>query len=321
MNRTTQALGWGAAALVLLLLPEHAARHSSPSWADTQFAAASQLQQALEGRPAADRTRRDYERVISAYHRVYTGAPSSSKADPSVVAAAQMTEEMGRRFNDSEVLRSAIQQYEFLRREYPGSKFRFNALYRIGEIYKDDLHDKARADETFAEFLRRYPHNQFAGNARAALAEPVQQPAALVVKDSGKTKLTPKTAKDVPATAKDEDDSEDDANTSDSPQGAAATPEAASPKAARVLGIRHWSTPDYTRVAIDLEQSVKYESQRLDNPDRIFFDLLNTKLDRKLAGKSFDVADGLLKDVRVAQYKAGRTRIVLDLDGGSEFNA
>ncbi len=87
-----------------------------------------------------------------------------------------------------------------------------------------------------------------------------------------------------------------------------------------MLGIRHWSTPDYTRVAIDLEQGVKYQSQRIDNPDRVFFDLLNTQLDPKLA-KTFDVSDGLLKDIRMAQFAAGRTRVVLDLDELSEFQA
>jgi N-acetylmuramoyl-L-alanine amidase len=100
-----------------------------------------------------------------------------------------------------------------------------------------------------------------------------------------------------------------------------AAAEAENGKPARVLGIRHWSTPDYTRVAIDLEQGVTYESQRIDNPDRIFFDLINTKLDPKLSGKTFDVSDGLLKDIRMAQFKTGRTRVVLDLDQVSEFEA
>ena len=65
-----------------------------------------------------------------------------------------------------------------------------------------------------------------------------------------------------------------------------------------MIGIRHWSTPDYTRVVIDLEQGVKYQSQRIDHPDRVFFDLLNTKLDPTLSGKTFDVSDGLLKAIR-----------------------
>ena len=156
------------------------------TWADSQFAAAGRAQEALEGRPIESRTQLDYERVINAYRRVYLGAPSSHRADPSVVAVAQMTEEMGRRFNDPDILRSAIQQYEFLRREYPGSKFRFDALFRIGEIYKDDLHDKPRSDAAFEEFLHRYPRNQFAEAARQALAAPAQPEGRLKSKNTNR---------------------------------------------------------------------------------------------------------------------------------------
>ena len=301
-----------------LLLPvaAHARVHKSGTWADSQFAAAQEMQNTLEGRPLEDRTRHDYERVINAYRRVYLEAPSSGRADPSVVAAAQMTEEMGRRFNDPDILRSAIQQYEFLRREYPGSKFRFDALFRIGEIYKDDLRDKTRADATFEEFLHRYPRNQFAEAARLALAEPAQQRAGV------KSKAAIKMAKESkPSSAPGNDNDADIDSSQDKSLKETNIPaEASDGKPARVLGIRHWSTPDYTRVAIDLEQGVKYQSQRIDNPDRVFFDLLNTQLDPKLA-KTFDVSDGLLKDVRMAQFAAGRTRVVLDLDESSEFQA
>jgi N-acetylmuramoyl-L-alanine amidase len=331
--RIQRALRWSAAVFTLLLpaMSAHARAHKSATWADSQFAQAEQMQEALEGRPLESRTRSEYEHVIDAYRRVYLGAPTSVRADPSVVAAAQMTEEMGRRFNDPDVLRSAIQQYEFLRREYPGSKFRFDALFRSGEIYKDDLHDKTRADATFEEFLRRYPRNQFADAARHALAEPAQQQASLKSKGTGKATIkdskaskpssdpdkNPDKDNDAPLNATAASDStKDDASEENS-----AAAEAENGKPARVLGIRHWSTPDYTRVAIDLEQGVKYESQRIDNPDRVFFDLFNTKLDPKLSGKTFDVSDGLLRDIRMAQFKAGRTRVVLDLDQVSKFEA
>ncbi len=42
---------------------------------------------------------------------------------------------------------------------------------------------------------------------------------------------------------------------------------------AQVTGIRHWSTPTYTRVAIDLGDDVTYEAARVPSPDRIYFDL------------------------------------------------
>jgi len=73
----------------------------------------------------------------------------------------------------------------------------------------------------------------------------------------------------------------------------------------RVTGIRHWSTPDYTRIAIDVEGDVKFSSQRIATPARIFFDLNGTKLASTLVGKSFDVDDGFLKKVRVAPVCSG----------------
>ena len=88
-----------------------------------------------------------------------------------------------------------------------------------------------------------------------------------------------------------------------------------------MTAIRHWSTPDYTRVAIDLESEIKFGSQRISNPDRIFFDLRDTKLASTLVGKSFDVDDGFLKKIRVAQFQPGRTRVVLEVDDLSDYEA
>ena len=50
---------------------------------------------------------------------------------------------------------------------------------------------------------------------------------------------------------------------------------------------------------------MKYEAGRVPDPDRIFFDLPDTKLASVLVGKSFDVQDGFLKKIRVAQYQPG----------------
>ena len=88
-----------------------------------------------------------------------------------------------------------------------------------------------------------------------------------------------------------------------------------------VTGIRHWSTPDYTRVAIDLEQEVKYEAGRVSDPDRIFFDLHDTKLASTLVGKTFEVSDGFLRRVRIAQFQKGMVRVVLEVDDVSDYSA
>src|SRR5208337_5245808 len=78
-------------------------------------------------------------------------------------------------FDDDKILNEAIEQYKFLRREYPGSKYRFDGMFTIGEIYKDDLNDLEAARSTFQEFLRRYPHNRLADGARQAIGEISQE--------------------------------------------------------------------------------------------------------------------------------------------------
>jgi N-acetylmuramoyl-L-alanine amidase len=300
---------------------EARARHSD-GWAREHFANAERMREALNGRPAADRTRRDYQRVLNAYRSVYLGAPASSKADPSVVAVAETLVEMGRHFDDDKILNEAVEQYKFLRREYPGSKYRFDGLFTIGEIYKDDLNDADAARSTFQEFLRRYPHNRLADDARQAITE-------LDVELKREAKAEKAAAAQKASVAKPQKGGNNNKDAKDAGDSSVSMAESSGDKSSeprsgrlpRVTGIRHWSTPDYTRVAIDLESDVKFSSQRLDGPARIFFDLRDTKLASTLVGKSFDVDDGFLKKVRVAQFAPGRTRVVLEVDNLSDYDS
>jgi N-acetylmuramoyl-L-alanine amidase len=311
-NRRQWWRGVAVFGLLALSLPAHARVTHGDAWARERFATAERIREALNGRPSADRSRHDYQRAIDAYRRVYFGAPASTKADPSVVAAAELLVDMGRRFNDDQILHSAIDQYQFLRREYPGSRYRFEALFTIGEIYKDDLDDPTNARSSFEDFLHHYPHHHLADEAQSALNDLAQQAAqkeleARKQKESARKQKarTEKTARAGKSEASD----------------ATLASERKSDKPVRVTGIRHWSTPDYTRVAIDLEQDVKFESQRIANPGRIFFDLEDTKLASTLVGKTLDVDDGLLKKIRVSQYQRGKARVVLEVDDLSDYNA
>ena len=312
----------------------HAHAHHGEAWAREHFAAAERMREALNGRPPAERTRHDYQRVLNAYRGVYYGAPTSTKADPSAVAVAETLVEMGRRFDDDKILNEAIAQYKFLRREYPGSKYRCDALFTIGEIYKDDLNDPEQARSVFEEFVHRYPKNRLADDAKQAIAD-LDQEAVADKKLPGKKKAgaevaakkensrpTNTTLGGAPSepAAKDAGSDTADTEAKDTEAGTDASDTHAK-RFPRVTGIRHWSTPDYTRVAIDVEGEVKYGSQRIASPDRIFFDLRDTKLASTLVGKSFDVDDGFLKKIRVAQFQPGRTRVVLEVDDLSDYDS
>ena len=235
-----------------------------------------------------------------------------------IVAMAELLVEMGRQFDDPKVLRSAIGQYEFLRREYPGSKYRFDGLFTIGEIYKDDLTDLDAARSTFREFLRRYPHNRLSDDARQAIVELDQDAAATKVAEAERAAGKSRTPKNS-SKADLKHGGGSHSSTAESREGESS--EINTGRLARVTGIRHWSTPDYTRVAIDVESDVKFISRRIDSPARILFDLRDTKLASTLVGKTFDGDAGFLKKIRVAESAPGRTRVVLEVDNLSDYDA
>jgi N-acetylmuramoyl-L-alanine amidase len=317
LTRGPRALRLGAALLLALLpLVTASARiHHNDAWARQQFAKAERIREALNGRPVGERTRREYQRVIDSYRRVYFGSPSSSKADPSVVATAELMIEMGRRFDDNKILRGAVEQYRFLRKEYPGSKYRFDALFTIGEIYKDDLNDPEEARTIFEDFLHRYPRNRLADDARAAMKE-IDADADAMERTAQKAARKQQRSSDPSGNV-----SGTGANSNSDASEFVSAASARRSALPRVTGVRHWSTPDYTRVAIDVEQEVKFGSQRISHPDRIFFDLRDTKLASTLVGKTFDVDDGFLKKIRVAEFQPGRTRIVLEVDDLARYDA
>jgi N-acetylmuramoyl-L-alanine amidase len=84
------------------------------------------------------------------------------------------------------------------------------------------------------------------------------------------------------------------------------------PGLARVFDLRAWSGDSSTRVVIDLERKVQLQSDRATNPDRLWVDLVGTRLHPNLARRVFPVADGLLEQVRIAQNRDDVVRVVLD---------
>jgi N-acetylmuramoyl-L-alanine amidase len=313
-----------AAALLLACLPA-AARSTAEKKqaAEAQFERAEKLRQGLaEGK---DHTRREYLRVIESYRRVYYLAPTSSKAEPSAAAVADLFAEMGANFDDHKASRDAIAQYQFLRREYPGSRHRVEALFAIARIYRDDLNDTARARLAYQDFLQHYPRSELAQQARTALAD-MEKPAVATRREA-----PPKESSAVvKSSGKEAQEEAEDSGGDDQPGGEkSAEKQLPAPvrslsrrgRPALVIGIRHWSTPDYTRIAIDLEQQVKFESGRVPHPDRIYFDLHDTRLAPDLREKSFDIEDGFLRKIRVARYQRDLTRVVLDVDGASDYKA
>lgn len=128
-------------------------------------------------------------------------------------------------------------------------------------------------------------------------------------------------ADQAPTTATTGPASEDSSSATDAdePDNSPATAQEIS-KFPKVTGIRHWSSADSSTIVLDLEDQVQYEAHRLAGPDRIYFDLRDTRLAPELLGKSIEVGDTLVHRVRMAQPVAGMTRVVLETKPNSTFS-
>jgi len=87
-----------------------------------------------------------------------------------------------------------------------------------------------------------------------------------------------------------------------------------------VKDVRYWSVGDVTRVAVEVSGEFSFKSDRLSNPDRVYFDIPNAVPGGK-GQSTIAVGDGRVKQIRVAQTGPSVTRIVLDLEDGMEFTA
>ncbi|MEZ2347185.1 N-acetylmuramoyl-L-alanine amidase [Terriglobus sp. RCC_193] len=313
----------------------------------TPWQIAEAAREQLMAIPPEQRTRDDYTTVMDAYRLIYHGNPADVHAPESIYNVGLLLADQGTTMREPKMLTAAIGQFEFLRTQYPRSSFRILALLEEAHVAANDMHDVKLARMKYSAFVEEYPQSSHMDEAQAALKslKAGVLPSA-VASDSGSRQVAAAPAgsqrgaasSGVSATAVPHEirDAANAAATQSSTLPAlkptARMPEVEDAAAnvpthtrnglATVSAIRHWSTPTYTRVAIDLGDEVQYEAARVPNPDRIYFDLHGTRLAQELSGKAFSVTDdGFLKKIRAAQYANDVVRVVLDVNDVTEYSA
>jgi N-acetylmuramoyl-L-alanine amidase len=289
-DRVLSAAAIAAVFALCFALPAHADRKSE---ARDQFEHAVKLRTMLEGYLEKDRTLSDYRKTVAAYHRVYFISTQVVEVTPSLVAEGELYQEMGRLF-DPKYFQSAIDAYNFLLKQYPGSRYRGEALFAVAQIQKDNLDKPADAEASYKEYLKRFPRSDKSNDARQALKEI----ATGSVREAVQAQAPPPEA-----------------------NGQRVEPRVSDKSTPSVTGIQTWNAEDATHIVVTLDDTIKYDAVRIASPDRIYFDLYKAKLGAKLSTKSIDVQSGLLKSVRVAQNKEGVVRLVLDVDGAKDYSA
>lgn len=291
------------------------AQHPAATWSAALAARAS-----FEAEPSGTHTRRAYAEVMDGFRAIYHSNPRDPHAARAVAQVAELLSEQGKEFSDKKSLHDAAGQYEFLAKAYPGGSLAPLALdHAISLLGPTDVLERKRVEAQLKEEYPRYSPPAAASESTASVSQPTA---------TKRPELEPAVHHpfplNAPASSEDTSDKEDAARPLKTATSAA--PERQTGPQSVVTGIRHWSTPSYTRVAIDLEVSgeddVEYQAARVEDPDRIFFDLHHTRLAPQLAGKSFNITDdGFLTRIRAAQFSGEITRVVLDVHGIAEYSA
>jgi N-acetylmuramoyl-L-alanine amidase len=356
MPLTTKRIAGVLLALVCLCIGT-AAHGSDPGSA---YQKGLRLRAQLDATPQYRRTPAQYEAVLNAFRAVYHADRAAAEAPASVEAVAELLAEEGRDQHNPDLLRAAVEQLAFLRRDFSASPFAESALMTQGEIEDRDLHDTEAARGFFLQFLENYASSPLAPEARVELrrlggvapAAPSymassrygQPSAGGAARPSAGSRWQPDFPGDrspaaqrgqTPAAgpqAERTDTDTETAATGPQPAGSrivngvpiarGAETVAMPHRLVQVTGIRQWSTASYTRVAIDLTGEVPFEASRVADPDRVFFDLHGARLASSLTGHAVTVADGgFLERIRAAQFSNDVVRVVLDVTNVSDYSA
>jgi N-acetylmuramoyl-L-alanine amidase len=254
--------------------------------AAAQYERAERQRAALESKPAARRTLREYSQVVTSYRRVFLITPHATEATAALMAIGSLYQAMGERF-EAKFYQAAIDAYQFLIHEYPGSKHLEEALYTVGRIQLDRLEQVDAAELTFQDFRRRFPRSPRAVEAAQGL-EQIDAVRAERRQAAARAEVARQQSQGRPA--------------------------------AMVRNLRHWNDRSSTRLVVDLENEVQFQSARISNPDRIYFDIYPARLSSTMQHLRMEVEGGFLKAVRAAQNQQGVVRIVLEVEAVKDYS-
>jgi len=258
---------------------------------------AQQMHATLEAHPESKRSKEEYKKVIDAYMDVYRLNPAYSRTPAALAAVAELYQEMGREFSSDSYFLESIKSYHFLMNQYPRNHISREALFTIGEVYRQDLEDPDAARKAFQGFIAMYPKSNKVGEAKERLKQLDRQAA-----ERAQAHAAPPHVEKVPE---------------EPPSGLRQGEEVSEERPSgprQVTAVRHWVGPNYLRIVIGVDDEAKFDSVRLSNPDRIVVDLQNAHLSPELVGKTFPVENGFLRQIRVAQFSPDVARVVLDVE-------
>jgi len=230
--------------------------------------------------------RHHWMNCIGRFEKIAEEYPRTDEAAWALYFAGRLYSKMYRYSGREEDLENAVLAFKKVSEGHAEHRLADDAQYRIGEIY----FERKNFTQAYVEFLKvdiKFPNGDMRKDARAMM-----------------DRLASMLSEEKPA--------EDPPPASGSGEGLA-----------RVLDIRHWSTPSYTRVVVDMDRPVKYEEHllkkdsKLNKPRRLYVDLKGASA--RSIESTIPIRDGLLRRARAGQFTNETVRVVLDIDSIDDY--
>ena len=275
-------------------------------------------------------SRRNWNNVIQQFNDIVEKHPRSGAADDAQCRVGLCYIQTHGLLKDSP--QKAVTAFEYLLKSYPDSDLVDDASY--WKAYSFSLmQDNKRALAEYENFARTYPQSEFhdecAQQVKMLRAKPD-------IKEKPRTKITPvaeeRVVKTKPVVSENTEEirPEKPAKTPEQQPVIEPTPEKIPTVPAEISesrqqqeplevpgelsyieNIRFHSGTESTRVVVDLNKAAKYESGRLEDPDRLYIDIQMAFINP--AKQTIEVNDRFIKSIRAAQFDERTVRIVLDI--------
>ena len=241
---------------------------------------ADQCRESLYASAKKKKYRHNWSNCIRQYEKIYNRYSKSDEAPWALYHSARLFTWLYTYSGKSQDLDQALLLYRRLTDKYEDHRLSDDAQYKIGEIFYKYKKDPTHA---YVEFLKvdiKYP----SGDMRPKAKKMLDQLAAVLSEKVNDRDRSGETGTSI-----------------------------------AVKDIRHWSTPNYTRVVIDLDGPVKYKHHLLKadpdlrKPRRLYLDLENSHVTSKIESP-VPIKDGLLQRARAGQYTKDTVRVVLDAE-------
>ena len=232
--------------------------------------------------------RHKWTECVDAYRDVASRYPKSEEAGWALYRGAKLQESLFGYSGKPQDLDTAVELYRRVANEHPNHRVADDAQYRIGEITYHEKNDITQAYLEFLKVEKKFPK----GDMRPKAHQMVEKLSGMISKKESQKEIKEANAK--------------------------------TPGPTQVQGIRHWSTPNYTRVVIDLEKPVQYEHHLLpenkeqNKPRRLYLDLKNAHVSGDI-DSALSIQNGLLQGARAGQYTRDTVRVVLDINNIEGF--